>query len=233
MPTFYLPGYPVSMCICYYPDVKLTLVWSKKHGVWIELDQVEAETKVLPTRAYPAYPGPIVIPGGPGKQGELVIGQWGSIPFWASDASFGKKSGYNARSETLLEKPTWRKAFLERRCVVPIRAFYERDNGRWLRFMRSDGDLMAVAGLFEDPNKFSDVPTYALVTTDPNEVVSQIHDRMPVVLNDEDMRLWLEPQTELNELRALLAPSGAAGMLMQDAGPIRKPGELKGALEPL
>jgi putative SOS response-associated peptidase YedK len=223
------------MCICYYRDLKLAEAWSENRKFWNLVDpESQSDKKLRTDRTYPGMENVIVVPADrEGFPGNLVIAQWGLTPFWAPKPSWGRSNGYNARSETLLEKSTWRKPFQERRCIVPVRAFYERDNGRWLRFARTDGDPMPVAGLYEEPNKHCEIPTFALVTTDPNELVSQIHDRMPVVLSETDMSRWLDPGADLDELRAMLCPIDSNGMEIGDAGPIRKPGELKGEAEAL
>ncbi len=153
--------------------------------------------------------------------GELVEARWGMQPFWAKDPHFGKKNAYNARSETIREKPTFRGAFKARRCVIPASAFYERADGRWLRVLPKQGDLFLFAGLWEVPNEATDgLPTYTMVTTVPNRAVEEVHDRMPVVLSPEDAQEWMSPDAVLDDLAALLVPCPPEWTTIEDAGPV-------------
>lgn len=195
--------------------------WSRELNVWADWsDRDDVEDR------FPGSAGHVLA----AKPGGLAMmqGQWGMIPAWAKDASFGKKNAYNARGETLLEKPTFRSAFKLRRCVVPASAFYEQDAGRWVRFSANAG-ILPMAGLYEPANRLCHLPSYAVVTTDPNSVVSPIQDRMPVVLSPEDVTRWLDPETEISELRAMLAPCPPDWFVAMDDGPI---GKKKRAVEP-
>jgi putative SOS response-associated peptidase YedK len=124
---------------------------------------------------------------------------WGLIPYWAKDASIGFKT-INAMSETAAAKPAFRDAMKRRRCLVPAEGFYE-----WQRvgtkekqpynFGMIDDSLFAFAGLWErwrDPtDEF--VETCTILTTKPNSLVADVHDRMPVILKTDDYELWLDP----------------------------------------
>lgn len=159
------------------------------------------------------------------RDGELRIEQatWGLQPHWAKEESYGKKRAYNARSETLLEKPTFTPAFRRRRCLIPATGFYERADGRWLLVEPTEPAPMAFAGLYEEPNKWSEIPTYTMVTTTPNETIAEVHDRMPVVLDPDDYEAWLDLDRPAEELRGLLVPARPELLTVQDAGPIGKP----------
>lgn len=157
------------------------------------------------------------------RDSELVEARWGLQPSWAKDPHFGKRNAYNARSETLSEKPTFRSAFRLRRCVIPAGAFYERAEGRWLRVEPAQGDLFLFAALWEEPNEATEgLPTYTMVTTTPNEAVEEVHDRMPVVLSPEGAGGWMDPDAVLDDLRALLAPCPPEWTRIEDAGPISR-----------
>ncbi|HEV8063458.1 MAG TPA: SOS response-associated peptidase [Acidimicrobiales bacterium] len=151
--------------------------------------------------------------------------RWGLVPSWAKDPSGGAKQ-INARAETLLERPAFRTALAKRRCVVPADAFYEWRRAGSVRepwcFSAPDGSLLAFAGLYEvwrpaDPGRRDDGPgwhdewllTCSIITTDANEVVAPVHDRMPVILGRADWEAWLDPsRSEAGDLMAMLRPAG-------------------------
>jgi putative SOS response-associated peptidase YedK len=135
--------------------------------------------------------------------------RWGLIPFWAKDPAIGNKL-INAKAETLLEKPSFKNAFLKRRCLVPADSFYEwKKNGVKVphRILRKDGQPFAMAGLWEkwaSPGGES-VRSFTIITIGPNAAIEKIHDRMPVILPESDERQWLESNDPM-ELHSLLQP---------------------------
>jgi putative SOS response-associated peptidase YedK len=153
--------------------------------------------------------------GGAGRH--LVLLRWGLIPFWARDSGIGARL-INARAETLAEKPAFRTAFRQRRCLVPADGFYEwqkRGGGpkQPYRIARGDGAPFAFAGLWErwrDPAEGLDVETCTIVTRDANARLRPIHDRMPEILAPDRYDVWLDPATETDRLQALLAAEPAA-----------------------
>lgn len=163
---------------------------------------------------YPGYRTTIMT-----RDGETMA-QWGLQPFWAKSKTWGRTNAYNARSETVLEKATWRGPMKNGRCIVPASDFYERsaDLTRWLRFSPADGAQFLVAALCEGPNDHCDAVSYALVTTVPNSLVADAHDRMPVMLSPEDAAAWLDPAIPPKELLGLLIPSDPGRMRFEDAG---------------
>jgi putative SOS response-associated peptidase YedK len=146
---------------------------------------------------------------------ELVDLHWGLIPPWAKDRTIASRM-INARSESVDEKPAFRKAFRDRRCVVPADGFYEwKKQGRSKQpyfVRRADGSPMFIAGLWE---KWTDrgtgelVESCTILTTEPNEKVAELHNRMPVVLDGGGVDRWLSRGRPEAELKALLraAPS--------------------------
>lgn len=147
--------------------------------------------------------------------------QWGLVPSWAGDEFEGL---INARAGTLAEKPSFRDAYEHRRCLVPADGFYEwptvdgTGTTRPVRITRADGEPFAMAGIHErwkpDTTQagLSDfagsagapgdhdvaVETFAVVTTEPNEFVAPLHDRMPVVLAPDEEETWLrEPAPDV------------------------------------
>jgi len=156
--------------------------------------------------------------------GERVVDafRWGLVPFYAKSARDGARL-INARAETVERSPAFRTAFARHRCIIPADAFYEwrrqRDpaTGRTIRsepfaVRRSDGELLALAGLWSswrDPDTAARLYTCTILTTDPNELVARIHDRMPVMLDPGDWDTWLAEGTPAEQLRSLLRPAAA------------------------
>lgn len=142
--------------------------------------------------------------------------RWGLIPSWAKDDKIAQHT-FNARSETVGEKPSFRAAFKRRRCIVPASAFYEwraipgQKKKEKLRFASPDGEPLALAGLWEAwhrPNTDEVVESFTIITTSANGFMAPIHDRMPVILNDADVDIWLDPeQSNPLLLQELLRPA--------------------------
>lgn len=145
---------------------------------------------------------------------------WGLIPSWAKEKKIGNRM-INARGETVAEKPAYRRAFAKRRCIIPADGFFEwkkvegqkRKQPYYIR--RKDGHPLAFAGLWEywtDPNDEDAEPVKSctIITTDPNELMAEIHDRMPVVLTEDVWQTWLDPDNDDTEgLQGLLVPASA------------------------
>ncbi len=164
--------------------------------------------------------------GGPNR--EAVLLRWGLIPSWAKDPSIGSRM-INARAESAADKPSFRAAFRRRRCLIPADGFYEwqKRNGAKQPFYiaPADGAPFAFAGLWEHWEGMGDglvdappVETCTIVTTDANERLAPIHDRMPVILEPSDYSLWLDPGVgDRPILEALLRPCPANSL---DAWPV-------------
>ncbi|GHP17175.1 DUF159 family protein [Rhodococcus sp. NKCM2511] len=141
--------------------------------------------------------------------------RWGLIPSWAKDAKIGSRL-INARSETITEKPSFKKAASRRRCIIPADGYYEwekRDGAKVPYFLHEQG-VLAMAGLYElwrDPTKADDdedrwVWSATVLTSPAADALGHIHDRSPVVLPPELRASWLDPTlTDLNEVSELLA----------------------------
>lgn len=143
--------------------------------------------------------------------------RWGLIPRWAKDASMSAKM-INARAETVHERPAYRLPFRQRRCLIPADSLYEwKQEGRTkhpYRFLMQAESLFAFAGLWEEwraPNGTM-VRTCTIVTTEPNELIEPVHNRMPVILPPEEYETWLDPKAEVEELLSLLKPYPAEKM---------------------
>ncbi|MEH7393299.1 SOS response-associated peptidase [Bacillus sp. JJ1474] len=133
-----------------------------------------------------------------GSKNRLGFLRWGLIPSWAKDEKIGYKL-INARAETLNEKPSFRHAYKNRRCLVIADSFYEwkrhDDNTKTpIRIKLKSDQLFAMAGLWEQwkSPQGKSVFTCSVITTTPNDLVKDIHDRMPVILKPEDEKNWLD-----------------------------------------
>jgi putative SOS response-associated peptidase YedK len=146
-----------------------------------------------------------------GGERRLELLRWGLIPPWADDPQIGSRM-INARSETAPEKPSFRRAFRERRCLIPADGFYEwkRMNGSKQPYYihMKEGRPFAFAGLWESwkDNGGPEIRSCAILTTKPNALAGEIHDRMPVILPAGSYDAWLDPDAERDELYGLLAP---------------------------
>ena len=147
---------------------------------------------------------------------KLEMLHWGLIPSWAKDPEVGNKM-INARAETVAEKPSYRKAFKERRCLILADGFYEwqkTDSGKQPFYIRmEDESPFAFAGLWESWQNGREIRSCTIITTAPNEVAAQVHNRMPVILHPEDYEMWLDPDFDEREpLTTLLKPFPAEAM---------------------
>jgi putative SOS response-associated peptidase YedK len=173
--------------------------------------------------------------------------RWGLVPSWSKDPSIANRL-FNARGETVAEKPSFRSAFAKRPCVIPVDGFYEWDHrpGRHKQphyFTRSDGQPILLAGLYErwhDPST-PDAPalqTCTVITTTPSDDMEELHDRMPVILAVPDVETWLNVSVHDPDERAQLlrpAPSGTLSHYGVDAavGSVRNDGpELINPVDP-
>jgi putative SOS response-associated peptidase YedK len=142
----------------------------------------------------------------------LVRCRWGFIPLWATDPSLAHKM-INARAETVSEKPSFRDAFRHERCLVVADGFYEwrkegRDRMPYYIRLRSDGPF-GFAGLYSlwTSPEGDNICTSTIITTEANDLLRPIHERMPVIIQREDEALWLDPALkEADKLLPILRP---------------------------
>jgi putative SOS response-associated peptidase YedK len=141
--------------------------------------------------------------------------RWGLVPRWAKDLRIGSKM-INARAETVATKNSFRSAFARRRCIVAADGFYEwkrNDDGskQPMYIHRTDGDPLAFAGLWErwtDAEALREFHTFTIITCEPNAVMEEIHNRMPVMLAPNDWEEWLDPANDdTSTLERLLVPA--------------------------
>jgi putative SOS response-associated peptidase YedK len=138
----------------------------------------------------------------------------GLTPAWAEEPSIGNKT-INARAESVAERPAFKAAFRSRRCVIPASGFYEWRRGggpkRPFLIRPKDGEPLGFAGLWEawrDPASGEAVVSCTIITCAPNELVAELHDRMPVILDPEDQGRWLDPGAPGGEQLLRLCPTG-------------------------
>ena len=149
-------------------------------------------------------------------QRELTLLKWGLVPSWADDPKIGYKL-INARSETAATKPSFRNALRHRRCLIPADGFYE-----WQKVETKkqpyltgvgQGEVFALAGLWEDWERNGEViQSCTILTTEANELMRPLHDRMPVILPPETYDRWLDPTVDVRTLQELLRPFPAEKM---------------------
>jgi putative SOS response-associated peptidase YedK len=184
------------------PDAELAVQFNLP-----EIPDMQPRYNIAPTQPVAAVR---LAPHSPDR--EMVLLHWGLIPFWAKDPSIGSRM-INARSETVAEKPAFRAAFRRRRCLVVADGFYEwqKQNGsKQPYFIRlRDSRAFAFAGLWEhwEGPDASVIESCTLLTTQPNDLLRPLHNRMPVILQPKDYDLWLNPGIEqVDLLQSLLKP---------------------------
>lgn len=150
---------------------------------------------------------------------ELTVMRWGLVPFWSKDAKVGF-STINAKAETITTSPAFREAMKSRRCLVPADWFYEwqkidAKTKQPYAIALQNGDPFAFAGLWDrwkDKTTGEAMVTYTIITTDPNELMEPLHNRMPVILRPQDYQRWLKPGEPTHPPVDLLRPYDAVEM---------------------
>lgn len=144
--------------------------------------------------------------------------RWGLIPHWAKDASIGNRT-LNARSETITRTPAFRDSILTKRCLIPADGFYEWAAMGGVKqpycFEVGDGEVFALAGLWDEwrSPEGEVIESCTILTTTPNSLVADMHDRMPVIVKPDQYEVWLDPDvTDFAAIRDILQPYGADQM---------------------
>ncbi|GAB4378590.1 MAG: SOS response-associated peptidase [Elainellaceae cyanobacterium] len=172
-----------------------------------EVPYVEPRYNIAPTQ-----PVAVVRATAENPERQFTHLYWGLIPSWAKDPQIGARM-INARAETVTEKPSFRAAFKRRRCLIPADGFYE-----WQRspqgkqpyyFQLDQHQPFAFAGLWEhwQSGAGDEIESCTILTTEANDVLRPVHDRMPVILHPQDYDLWLDPEVQGGrDLQELLHP---------------------------
>lgn len=182
-----------------------------------ELQEINPQYNIAPSNAIAT----IILD----SQKQLKWMRWGLIPSWAKDESIGNRM-INARAETLSEKPSFRNAFKKRRCLILADGFYEWQKTEKQKqpyyFQLKDGKPFAFAGLWErwQPQDGETITSCTIITTEANELVEAIHDRMPVILSANAYDQWLDPQSSQSELTSFLKPYDAQAMEGYPVSPV-------------
>ncbi len=158
---------------------------------------------------------------------ELVLARWGLVPFFTKDLNDVKGlSTINARAETITKAPTWREPFKKRRCIVPVNSFYEwpkagKPPKQPYSFELANGNLMGFAGLWDAWKDAQGhwLQSFAIVTTEANELMASIHPRMPVILHSRDYDRWLDREETERLPLDLLRPYESEEMEVHEANP--------------
>ena len=151
--------------------------------------------------------------------GSIELLRWGLIPFWVKDARAAgeiRKKTFNARMETLLEKPSFRSSVRSKRCMVLCRGFYEwqhRETGKIPHYVYLKGEPpMALAGLYDDwPDRETGelLRTFTIITTAANSMMEKIHNsgkRMPLILRPENEKTWVDAELSAGQAMKALVP---------------------------
>ena len=187
-----------------------------------ELPMPDADYNIAPTTYQP-----IIRQSRETGEREMVLARWGLVPFFTKDLKEVKGlSTINARAETITKAPTWREPFKKRRCLVPADAFFEwpkkgKPPKQPYLFELANAQPMAFAGLWDawKDKQGHWLQSFAIVTTEANELMSRIHPRMPVILHSRDYDRWLDrEETELLPLD-LLRPFESDEMEVFEANP--------------
>jgi putative SOS response-associated peptidase YedK len=165
---------------------------------WFGVDQSEMPEFGPSYNVAPQTFQPIVRLNRDTAQREIVLMRWGLIPYWSKDSKIGY-STINAKAETITTAPAFREAIKRRRCLVPADAFYEWQKldakaKQPFAIALKSGIPYAFAGVWErwkDPKTREPLETFTIITTDPNELVAPLHDRMPVIIEPKDYERWL------------------------------------------
>ncbi len=175
---------------------------------------------VAPTQA-----APVVRQIAEGQRTGAML-HWGLIPSWADDPAIGGRL-INARAETIAEKPAFRSAFTKRRCLAPVSGFYEWKKQELPKapkqpfyIARADREPLMLAGVWEHWERGGEaIDSFTIITTTPNAIMAELHDRMPVIVESEDVDRWLDPETtDAAAFTSILRPA-ADGVL--EAIPVR------------
>jgi putative SOS response-associated peptidase YedK len=194
------------------PELKVV---NEHYKINVDEGKIRANYNCAPSQSLPVISND--------KPAELSFYHWGLIPFWAKDKRIGYKM-INARGETLREKPSYRNAYKQRRCLIPADAFYEwkKPAGSKAKipyriFVREQG-IFSMAGLWEEwkDEQKQPIRSFTIVTVEPNAMMAEIHNRMPLILEKADEQAWLTSDN-MEQIQSLIKPFPAGRM---DAYPI-------------
>lgn len=193
--------YNIFMCGRY--GLTKTIDLKKRYSLENDIEMDE-NFNVAPSQIMPV----IVDDNGKNKIEEM---RWGLVPFWSKTPTV-KFSSINARGETVASSSVYREPFKRHRCLIPATGFYE-----WKKLSDSkipylirvkSEEIFSLAGLFDiwKDVEGKEFPSYTIITTRPNKIMEDIHNRMPVILPKDEEQIWLDPKATPTELENLLIP---------------------------
>jgi putative SOS response-associated peptidase YedK len=191
-----------------------------------ELENRYGATLIDPDKYRPSYyyhafglpDVPAVCSGSPSK---IKLLKWGLIPSWTrstADANVIRYKTFNARSESIVHKPSYSYSFKSKRCIIPVKGFFEwqhagKEKIPWYIY-RADNEILSIAGLYDEwiENSTGEVlSTFSIITTDANDLMAEIHNsakRMPAILDKSAEAGWLSLSTSGENALSMLKPSG-------------------------
>lgn len=190
--------------------ITFTFSQGELQGYLKEQYHIDTVTESFDLPRYNVAPGQSLISViNDGKNNRVGLLKWGFIPSFSKDEKIGFKM-INAKAETLFEKPAYREAAMTRRCVILADSFYEWDQSKQpYRIFTKGQKIFPLAGVFNTYRRANNdlVHTVAIITTVANKPMGVIHERMPVILDEESQRIWLDPKTkDIAMLKKVLKP---------------------------
>ena len=189
--------------LCMFDDVTFKQDIFEKFGNFRDtVGILHKQYNIAPTLDIPIYTNTQV----------YTYAHFGLIPSWAKERS---SMQINARSETVFEKSSFKEAYKQRRCLIPLNGYFEWKKDATSKkskahfIVSSSGDYFVFAGIYEswyDNVLNRPILTCALLTTEPNETIATLHDRMPVILESHQWELWLDAKSSYKELNRLFIP---------------------------
>jgi putative SOS response-associated peptidase YedK len=186
-----------------YDDASFKEDVKKEFGIFKdEVGELHKQYNVAPTLSIPVYT----------NTGVYASAHFGLIPSWASSR---RAMQVNARSESVYEKSSFKEAYKQRRCLIPVNGYFEWERDAVTKTSKAHfvvsatHDYVVFAGIYElwyDNDSKETILTCALITTEPNEKIVAIHDRMPVILEQHNWALWLNDKSTYSELNELYKP---------------------------
>jgi putative SOS response-associated peptidase YedK len=214
----------ISMCGRYVRrgDKQKIAEWFHAEPNPAELAMPDADYNVAPTTHQP-----IIRQSRETGEREIVLARWGLVPFFTKDMQDVKGlSTINARAETIATAKTWREPVKKRRCLIPVNAFYEwpkegKPPKQPYAFEMANGKPFAFAGIWDGwkDGEGHWLQSFAILTTEANELMSRIHPRMPVILHSHDFDRWLDREESERLPLDLLRPFDSEAMEMYEANP--------------
>ena len=175
--------------------------------------------KYRPSYYYHAFSLPELPAICSGSPSEIRLLKWGLIPSWtknSDDANVVRFKTFNAKSESIEHKPSFSSSFKSKRCIIPVKGFYEwqhsgKEKRPWYIY-HAENEILSIAGLYDEwveTNTGKVLSTFSVITTDANDLMAEIHNsakRMPVILDKMNEIKWINPDTSLSDAMILLKP---------------------------